>query len=191
MYGKKRYFYANEYNAVRMVNRLAELVEEAGGTAERHSEELSIYTRGYDERIGRLEDMVRATEHFYSGDPDKRDAVLAKQKKELEDLRKERENAPVVKTRFVSLICDLWLRFTLDGFRYSFSTEGNPFFPDRWSKVPVGSDGQYYLDEIECSDKFYYPDDMFHPVAKEETIEKAAKDLLDFFVKQKASERYA
>lgn len=195
LYGKERYFPAVEFNAVRMINRLAELVREAGGRAEGHSEALYVHTRGYDERIGALRDRVAGAKMYLKVcRPEKKDTAkeaLDAFEAELCAVEGRKAKSPVVATQFVSLISDLWIRFSLDGYDYSFETEGNPFFPDEWTKVPSGGEGQCYRSEIEAGDKFYYPDDMFAPVAEEATVEKAAQDLLAFLRGQKAGRRYA
>ena len=96
----------------------------------------------------------------------------------------------MIPTTFVSCICDLWIRFELDGFRYYFDVDHNPFFPDSFIKEPANGVGKYYGENVEAGDKDWLWDELFRPVAEEETIEKCADVLLDFLEKQKVSIRY-
>ena len=141
MGGRDRYFYPTMYNMVRVVNRLAEMVEKKGGKVERREEELSI--------------------HFRDGQNNVRDDI------------------PAVTTNFVSLIADLWIRFELNGYRYYFEVDNNPFFPDGYIKTPVGWDGKSYIDKIESGEKSWLYDDMFRFAAKEEVIDLSAAALLN------------
>ena len=184
---RERYFQSWEYNATRIINRLAELVEEAGGTVDRHDDELLIHTRGYDERIARKKALIDSCDTYlnclnkYKLKRVKIKHKLEQARKELAELIEKKEKAPTIRTCFVSLVSDLWIRFELDGYEYYFETEGNPFFPDKWLKKKCGSAGKYYMETIDCPDKFYCLDDMFNPVADESSVEDAARKLLDFF----------
>ena len=137
---RDRYFYRQHYNMVRVIGRLAEIVNERGGTAKGHSDELWIHLRGDD------------------------GAVL--------------DIAPIIKTNFVSNIGDLWIRFELDGYRYYFQSESNPYFPDGFIKKPVDWTGEAFLDKIESADKSWMTDDMFSDSADDNAIEDSAKRLL-------------
>lgn len=190
---EKRYFSSSLYNMTRVVNKLAELVEQEGGEVERHAKDYTIYTRGYDERIYRLQDQIERIEKGYI-ESDKTDDVrktaIERLTKELKALEQDKADAPVIETRFVTLTCDLWIRFVIDGYIYEIDFEDNPFFPDHYCKVPVGEKNskKYYRDKIECEDKFYYPDDMFEPVAKDDTIDASAKCLLKYLKTRKTSD---
>ena len=85
----------------------------------------------------------------------------------------------IITTKFVSLVSDLWIRFELDGFRYYFEVEDNPFFPDGYTKTPVGWNGKSYIDKIESGDKHWLFDSLFRTDAPEETIDHAAAVLLE------------
>ena len=194
---KDRFFHSTMYNMTRAINRLAELVEDAGGKVERHSGELLIHARGYDERIKRARESLERAELVakHRGDGDgkhliKAETAVENYRKQLQELEEKAQTAPVVKTNFVSLISDLWIRFELDGFRYEFEVENNPFFPDKWCKSPAAGEKRgYYWEEIEIGDKGYYVNDMFEPVADEKTIEDAAMWLLHFFQRQGPCEK--
>lgn len=191
---KDRYFHSVQYNMTRALNRLAELVEAEGGEVERHSDELLIHTTGYDEEIKTIKKQKENIEaelrrwEVWPGNELKKD-VLHDLTETLQEIEKNKEDAPVVKTRFVSLISDLWIRFKLDGFAYELSFDSNPFFPDKWCKAPVSGGKGYYMNEIEGGDKFYYVNDMFSPVASDETIEYAAAMILSHLKKQKTCKR--
>ena len=141
MGGRDRYFYPTMYNMVRVVNRLAEMVEKKGGKVEWREEELSI--------------------HFRDGQ------------------HKVRDDVPPVATKFVSLIADLWIRFELDGYRYYFEVENNPYMPDGYIKTPVGWDGKSYIDKIKSGEKNWLYDGLFRFAAKEEMIDMSAAALLN------------
>ena len=190
---KDRYFQSTMYNMTRVVNRLADLVEEKGGTVLRHSDERLIHTRGFDESIQRLEKQIISINEEINRTPFWEEQKKLKKTREqtmveFKILEAEEKNSPVVSTRFVSLVSDLWIKFKLDGYQYYFGVDTNPFFRDSWSKGKTNSDRTIYLDEIDAGDKFYYTNDMFTPVADEETIETAAKGLLEFFEKAETTD---
>lgn len=165
-YGNDRYFPPWEYNAVRMVDRLADLVEEEGGTVDRHGDATYVHTTGYDEDIYRLREKVG------TGRARAEDLV------ELRRFEGLREDAPVEVTRFIKLVFDICICFTLDGCDYRFETDGSPFFRDAWSRSPHGTKGELRM--VKDSDMFYYDDAMFSPVAPEDAIDRAARSLLGF-----------
>ena len=136
---KDRYFYPTKYNMVRVINRMAKMVEEKGGKVEWREEDLTI--------------------HFRDGE------------------RNVHDDVPVITTKFVSLI-DLWINFELDGFKYHFEVENNPFFPDGYTKTPVGWNGKSYIDKIEAGNKSWLFDSMFKIAVDEETIDMSAAALL-------------
>lgn len=94
--------------------------------------------------------------------------------------REVRSDVPAVTTRFVSLTSDLWIRFELDGFRYYFQVDDNPFFPDGYTKVPKDWNGRGYLDSIESGDKNWLTDGMFRTAVSETEIRHAADALLKY-----------
>ena len=94
--------------------------------------------------------------------------------------RKVRNDVPAVTTRFVSLTSDLWIRFELDGFRYYFQVDDNPFFPDGYTKVPEDWKGKGYLDSIESGDKNWLTNGMFRTAVSETEIRHAADALLKY-----------
>lgn len=147
---RERYFAPCHYNAVRVVNALAALVREAGGTVSEPGDELHIHLRG--------------------------------------DYNAKKEEAPVVNTKFVTLVADLWIRFELDGYSYLMEFDDNPFFPDTVGKYPVNVDGMYYLDEIQAENKFYYPDSFFPSAAEESLVVEAAEKLLRYLRGRRQSE---
>lgn len=194
-----RYFAPCHYNMVRAVNRLAELVEAEGGTVDRHSVPLHIRTRGYMEELNRTSDAVKRMEAALRQEADcrpeelhqRRVNMLAKLKEHLAYLEQKQNEAPIIRTEFVSLVSDLWLRFKLDGYAYYFEVDDNPFFPDKYCKTPADGDGRYYFEEIDCEEKVYYPDDFFKPVAAEEMVDVVARSLLDFLKDKRVCVRYA
>ena len=195
----ERYFASTKYNMARALNVLADMIEESGGEVDRHSDEVVIYARGYDEQIYRIEDQIeriqRAVKYEFEENEGKyheaRENALSILGKELDEFKQKKADAPIVKSRFVSLICDLWIRFKLDGYVYEISFDDNPFFPDRYCKAKENGDVRHrYLDEIECGNKFYYTNDMFCPVASEETIKNVARGIFNFLKNTKESEEY-
>ena len=188
-----RYFSSNLYNMVRVIERMAELIEAKGGEVERHDEELRIHTTGFDEKITRLIDRIdRIAEHILMNPSETeknatRESIVHSLRSDLQELEQKKRLSPVISTRFVSLTADLWLRFKLDGYEYYFEVESNPFFPDRFTKATYGEHGVVYLEEIEAPEKIYYPNDMFNPVASVDTVADAAKDLLEYLERKRAT----
>ena len=184
---KDLWFQSTKYNMVRVINALADLVEAKGGTVERQKEERLIHTRGYAEEIDslktRYERVRRAMIGMHPGDPayDTRAKALEEIRKKLSDTEEMENNSPVITTYFCGIIPDAWIDFTLDGYGYYFAPDSNPYFPDKYIKRPLGKDERgYYLEEIEAENKCYMPDSMFTPVAPEDEIKAAAKELLAY-----------
>lgn len=195
-----RWFAPVNYNMVRVANRLSELIEEKGGEVERHSDELVVHTRGYTRDLMDAKEHLETAANVYLSMSKKEDSekmlekgrqAMRKLLDEIDELKKKDEAAPVIRTRFCSLGADIWMRFELDGWNYYWQTEDNPFFPDGLIKKPQGSKAKYYLDEIDGRDKTWMFDDLFQPVAKEETIEKAARNLFTSLTKHQPSELYS
>lgn len=194
---RERYFSSCLYNAARMVNALAEMVKEEGGTVDDGNEELHIHTRGYDENLMRAEKNLSSAELMVRGEEkgcsqqlhERRMAYIRRMESDIERLKSMKESAPVISTRFVSLVSDLWIRFELGGFRYTMEFDTNPFFPDNVLKVPAEGDGKYYMDDIQAEDKFYYTNSFYEPVASEDSVVESAKKLLEFLKGMKQSKR--
>lgn len=174
IFGNDRYFPPWEYNTVRMINRLADMVEDAGGRVDRSGDELYVHTTGYDASILQVRNKLKKCSAY---------------RRELEELEMLREEAPVVRTCFINLVFDIGIRFTLDGYDYRFDSDGNPFCPDSWMKVTKGAQGVY--NSVEAIDKAYFIDDMMKPVASEETVEEATSRLFEYLVSREPLRKYA
>ena len=122
--------------------------------------------------VNRIAEMVR--EKGASADPREKELLVVFRDGE----GTVRNEIPAVSTKFVSPISDLWIRFELNGYRYYFQVDDNPFFPDGYTKVPEDWKGKGYLDKIESGDKKWLTDDMFRTAVSEETVTKAAEALL-------------
>jgi hypothetical protein len=197
---KKRWFWFTQYNMVRVLEAMSEMIVAKGGTITRENDPLLICCAGYNEVIRHLEEGIQRVQTAYDccSDPvknadlqEKRKNALAKMRARLEEVKKEEENAPVIRTRLVSMISDLGISFELGGFCYSYSTDSNPFFPDNITKYPVGEGGKYYSVGVEAGDKKWLYDDLFKSVANETTIKQAATVLLEFMEGMNQSVRYA
>ncbi len=176
----ERWFESSKYNITRVIEKLAETVETLGGIVE-DNEELIVHTRGYMEPIQRVKDTLDRVWKDKGGTQKEQrvraNAIIALLD-DLEALQKKEAEAPVIRTKRVTLISDVWIRFKLDGYEYTFSAEDNPFFPDHYSKTKIGTK-EVYRDEIECGNKKYFPDEMWSPVASEEVINRSAIALLE------------
>ena len=199
---EKTFWYRGvDYNMVRVVEKLADIVIDKGGRVEDRSEGVKIRTRGFSEKIEKAEDMVRFYE-VHAKDHNipqaKYDEGIAKAKKEVEDLKAAEEAAPIINSRFVSKygLSTGSLYFVLDGTMYRFSFADNPFFPDTYSKIRLNKNGEYYgqyygmnlttEDEI----KEYFIDAMWEPCAAEECIAAVAEDIFTRLMDAAPSERY-
>lgn len=193
---KELWLNAVPYNMTRVLNRLADMVEERSGTVNRNGLEKLIHTRGYSTRIQECQNLIEAGRFALKTsqtlDRDKTEKRIAELEKEKSDLIQAEQDAPVVKTRFVGFSTGMAIYFDLDGFRYSFNCSSNPYLEDYCIKVPIVHDleVQYCSDTVEAGSKHWMLDELFRPVADEETIEKSAAILLDYLVGRPESKRY-
>lgn len=169
-----RYFTNWNYNAARILSRLADIVEENGGyIAETnapdyfyhsfdtlytiHNRTLHAAIREQEERVNRLKELNRNYKPV---------------KKELDELRAI--NAPAIETRFTS-----WIHFMLDGIYYELSFDCNPFFPFHYRKVKTENNkysGEYYCEELK---KDWLFDCFFSFHCSESDINQGAKLVFD------------
>lgn len=193
---KDLWFSSVNYNLVRVLNRLAEIVEEDGGTVIYHDKEKLIHTRGFVEPIEKLRELKEATRKMLEmtledGPYISRMEAMNRIDKELSALLEEEKRAPVIRSKLVSTYgIGMWIDFEVGGFQYHFGPDDNPFFPDSVLKIPVGAKEEYYRDEIESGDKPWLIDNLFEPVAMDESIEKAARILYRRMLALPISERY-
>ena len=193
---KDLWFSSVNYNLVRVLNRLAEIVEEDGGTVIYHDKEKLIHTRGFVEPIEKLRDLKEATRKMLEmtledGPYISRMEAMNRIDKELSALLEEEKRAPVIRSKLVSPYgIGMWINFEIGGFQYHFGPDDNPFFPDGVSKIPVEAKGRYYRDVIESGNKPWLIDDLFKPVATDESIESAARTLYGVILDRPISERF-
>ena len=186
-----------KYNMVRLLNRMAEKIEEQGGVVLTDNKKKKVHTRGYTYRIRDATSEIGALTGEYfkhpRNSPESRNILdsYGKLEEELTTLSQKQDDAPVVATVLLNN-GDLGIEFLLGDHRYTFYCESNPFYSDTFTKVPYGKDERVYRrDEIVCGEKFYYTDDMYQPVASTETIEYGAEKLLDFLKDRCISRLYA
>ena len=175
-----------------MLNRLAELVESAGGTVDRSGDELWVHTTGYDTEIDRVRGKIaevgsRMVRH--RGDGESPELELARHCRRLSELETLKEEAPAVRTRFVWLICDMRIRFSIDGADFFFDAAGNPFFHDTWGKKQGASAWQ--VREVQGGAKSYWRDGLCSPVAEDAAIDDAAGELFRLLVGRQVIKKYA
>ena len=193
---KELWLNAVPYNMTRVLNRLADMVEERSGTVNRNGLEKLIHTRGYVEHIRERQNQIEAGQFALrfdvAHDREKTENRIAELEKEKSELIQAEQDAPVVKTNFVGFSTGMAIYFDLDGFRYSFNCSSNPYLEDYCIKVPIVNDLeiQYCCDTVEAGSKHWMLDELFRPVADEETIEKSAAILLDYLVGRPESKRY-
>lgn len=183
---EQTYYYTNwEYNAARLLARLADIVENNGGyIAETNAPDYfyhsfqTVYTihnrtlraaiREQAERVKRLKEL-------------KRDSTNAE--KELHDL--ETIDAPAIVTRFTS-----YIHFMLDGTYYELSFDSNPFFPFHFRKIKTENNkftGDYYLEDF-TKDWLY--DCFFSFRCCDADIKEGAQLIFNALLNAKASAEY-
>ena len=185
MWTKDRYYDSVNYNMVRVFGELARIIKKNGGDVECPGEPLRIHTRGYHEKImdvsQRQSNALR--ELGLCDDPERRKICqerVERLEKELSETVNLQYEAPVVETRFVTLISDLSIHFFIGGYMYYFSVDNNPFFPDRYTKKLIGRAVTVYSDQLSKDGwKPYLLDELFQPVASEKAIETSAQALYD------------
>ncbi len=193
---KELWLNAVPYNMTRVLNRLADMVEQRGGTVNRNGLEKLIHTRGYSTRIQKCQNLIEAGRFALKTsqtlDRDKTEKRIAELEKEKSELMQAEQDAPVVKTNFVGFSFGMAIHFELDGYRYSFYCDSNPYLDDSYSKIPIAKDleQQYCSDAVEAFAKCWMLDELFRPVAEDDTIEKSAAILLDYLVGRPESKRY-
>ena len=189
VYGDPKEIWLNcaSYNMARVFNRIADQIEQRGGKVNRFGEEMLIHTRGFVAKIETLQNLIDAAKFHLKNpetlpDREKTEKAVAELEAELLEVKKEERDAPMVKTTFASRLSGLSINFELDGFRYSYHSDRNPYFPDNAFKAPADeSDYGYYSESIE--NKPWLLDELFKPVADKESIEISAAVLLDFLLK--------
>jgi hypothetical protein len=174
----------HEYNEVRVIERLADLVAEKGGRVEIHAENLLIKPRGFRE-------VIRKEQKRLAG-LIKRGLDVEKSMLKINELEERERNAPAIESRFCSKygLSSGWIHFTLNGYYYSFSFADNPFFEDVYMKIRLENGsyiGEYYANTIE--DKTYYLDELWSACASESTINDVAKRILDVMETGDSSKR--
>lgn len=193
---KELWLNAVPYNMTRVLNRLADMVEQRGGTVNRNGEEKLIHTRGYVEHIRERQNQIEAGQFALrvdaAHDREKTEKRIAELEKEKSELMQAEQDAPVVKTNFVGFSFGMGIHFELDGYSYSFYCDSNPYLDDHYSKIPIAKDleQQYCSDAVEAFAKCWMLDELFRPVAEDDTIEKSAAILLDYLVGRPESKRY-
>ena len=129
--GQRLYLNSWEYNAARIISKLAELVESAGGKVKPmhyaivSDRQLINARREYKERI-ELYHRIIANGH----DNAKTHDALVKCEKRLEEL----ENAP---EKTITVTHTTYITFVLNGRYYSYSVDSNPFFEFHYHITPV------------------------------------------------------
>lgn len=132
-----------QYNAARIISKLAEIVENNNGRVKYgNAAIISNYSaddarRDYSEKIARLEELEKAESKPI------RAKALDEYRRRLADIGPERESIRVTHTTYIS--------FALDGFYYYFQVDDNPFFPAIYTKTPIKADGTRSLDA--CSEE--------------------------------------
>lgn len=213
------WFRGVEYNELRVLERMADLVLAKGGHvkftdngkvfAEKDGKML-IYTRGFNEQIDDLKKKIRSAERHLERAGENAGEVLHSKYVELETLKLAKATAPVINSRFVSQYTkDMeGITFTLpsaDRFTasgdyasdlYSFSFADNPYAEDLYKRIPLDDDnayvGEFLSDALipERGLKPYFVDDMWTGCAKESTIDFAAEEILKLLVTKPESRRY-
>lgn len=185
-----------EYNMARVIEKMADIVAEKGGNVKFTGEGMTIKTRGYNPHIEktkkdieRMETFLRDTEGVYGNTSEDTKASLReavkKQQAEVERLEMAKQDAPVIKSRFMTKhgMFAGCIKFTLGGLFWCFDFADNPFFPDTYAVALYREDGGPTRYTMRClteedEPKPYFADDLWSPCASDETIHKTARDIL-------------
>ena len=193
MSNEKMYLPSFNYNLVRVINEVAYLVEMNGGKitySPASSNPVLVHTLGYDDEINEYESIVSSMAHsISSGSESDEFKALAYRGYvgSLNAAKKARSNALVVATPYVCLGGRIEIMFELNGYLYSFESDGNPFSHDMYGKRKIRRNKRFFaidtisLDNVHESKK-YLCDELFKPVASERSIKKAADLLLSALV---------
>ena len=201
MENKTLWFEGSKYNLARVIEKIADMVLDRGGKVKELEDNVTIRTRGYSEKMMRVQYRIDASKRMLAAHEEMRDTIMKaieKYEAEYRELERLKEAAPVVHSRFSGRygICATCLSFVLDGTFYRFSFSDNPFFPDGYSKIKLNDAGEYYgqyygmnlttEDEI----KEYFVDELWKPCASEELIAAVAEDIFTRLMDAAPSERY-
>lgn len=126
-----------EYNAARVITRLALVIENYGGRV-KYGKNAVISNRSIDNaiiekqsRIERLKELNALNN--LTANEEKRDAVIKSLAQDIEEL-KTLNNEPLTVTH------TSYISFIFNDFYYYFQVDSNPFFPFYYSKTPVNGD---------------------------------------------------
>lgn len=175
--GQRLYLTSWVYNGLRVMSRVAKLVEMKGGKV-KYNESMYIVNRSIYEKIREKETDI---ERFKN--------VSAKLGKAIDTANIEAEiaelkaipNAPIKVTH------GSYIRFILNDMCYYYEFDENPFFDFHYIKTPI-VDGKYSRDAyLEESSKSWTLNGLFKIGCSSETIDKAAELLLDELLNAKPS----
>ena len=148
-----------DYNACRLMTRLAKVVEDAGGKVDyRPMCHGHIVNRSITGSIRDLEKHLGKVEMHLDdkSDLERYNARIEyyREKREMLERYKAIDNSPLEVTHTT------WINFVLNGVHYSYNLDDNPFFPFHYSKTPVFN-GKYNASVYSNQDKKEWLYDCF------------------------------
>ena len=183
-----------DYNRARIMEKIADLVVQAGGKVCFSDGGVTVHSRGIKDKIRTERDRIAALDkNIAATDDEGVKTRLETLKKSAEEKEQELVKADTEIPAFTSKLMSRYtfgassVRFVLDGTLFSLSFPDNPYFQDNYEKIRLsgnGYTGTYYTEvfggyDDGDPDKHYLVDELWEPYADEALIEKIAATLLE------------
>ena len=173
-----------EYNAAKILTRLAKIVEDYNGKVKPlHTAIISRQSLRKDifDLTDRIERYEKVNKH--SPTPERTTAIL--------DLRNQLEKLEAIDDTPITVTHTTYIHFVLDGYYYTYSIDTNPFFPFYYSKTPVidGSANMWATSE-EDTKKEWEHDCFFRYNCSDASIVEAAYLIFNMLVNSKPIKSY-
>lgn len=202
--GNTLWFEGSKYNTTRVIEKLADIVLERGGRVKYHDDGMEIRTRGFRRHMEKAKRDIERMNMFLSRKSDTFSLEKARIRRKIEEMEdelrrieREEEEAPVIKSRFMSKygLCGGCLSFVLNHTYYHFEFADNPFFPDNFQKIRLDENdeyvGQHYMENFAPDGTpEYFLDELWAPCADEETIDYVAEHIFECLMHKAYSGRY-
>ena len=177
---QRLYLNSWNYNAARILSRLAVIVTDNGGHVKPHNNAI-ISNRSRDAAIREYSERVeRYTALEKNNNNPARAAAILDYSRKLEKLLAI-NNDPITVTH------TSYIRFTLDNCMYYYGVDDNPFFDFHYSKIPVANGAYNSMCHSDNDEKEWMHDCFFGADCSDADITEAAYLIFNMLVNAKFS----
>lgn len=163
-----------EYNAYRLMSRLAVVVENANGKVIYPNNTFTITNRSINE-------VIDKKQHLIENAKDKTNPYYLKRLNEYNDLIEKcghEAKTPIETTH------STYISFTLDGYFYNYNLDTNPFFDFYFTKAPIIDGNKYDANRYGIMDKKEWFFDCFlYAGCSDADIAEAAELIFNMLIK--------